>query len=184
MEVKRKDMQHKDWFRIIKKQYISREIQIDNYHGVVSLNIWEQIAEPLFVNNSKYDVKILDNGYKWIQIALRDTHFWLTAMYDNQDKLIEIYFDITRENYFDDINNPCFDDLFSDIVITNDKQVYILDEDELEMALSENVITKEEYGRVKDTTKKLYSYLVNNMDYVIDICQKYFNELKKYLTQE
>ena len=181
MEVKRKDMQHLGWFRILEKRYISKEIVIDNNPGVVSLNIWDKAKEPLIVSNSKYDVKIVDNGYRWIQIALKDKHFWLTAMYDDHNNLIELYFDITRKNYFDDISNPYFDDLFSDIVVTNDKQVLILDEDELDAALLEKVIDKDEYDMVKMTTKELYGYLLENKDYVIDLCNKYLEKLQREL---
>ncbi len=181
MQIKKKTMQNDGWFRIIEKRYISKTIQMDDDKGVVSLNIWDKVIEPLIVSNSRYDIKIVDNGYKWIQIALEKKHFWLTAMYDSNDNLIEVYFDITRDNYFDDINDSYCYDLFSDIVITNNKEIYILDEDELQMALEENTINKDEYDMVKKTTKELYSYLLDNKENVIAICQKYLIELEKDL---
>ena len=40
------------------------------------------------------DEIIVDNGYTWIQIALEHNYFWIKAMYDDKDNLIEIYIDI------------------------------------------------------------------------------------------
>ncbi len=182
MEVKRKTMKYLGWPRIISKRYISKTIKIGDNKGVVSLNIWDKVKEVLIVNNSKYDLKILDNGYRWVQIALEGKHFWLTAMYDNNGDYIELYFDIIREPHFDDIDNPYCYDLFSDIVVTKNKDIYILDEDELEMALGEGKITKNEYDMVKKTTKELYEYLTDNKDYVIELCHKYLKELERELS--
>ena len=46
-------------------------------------------------------------------------------MYDDKDELIELYFDITNGNYFEELSNPYFYDLFLDIVVTKEKK-YIL----------------------------------------------------------
>ena len=174
-------MKNDEWFRIIEKRYISKPIQFNGDKGIISLNIWDKVTAPLTVSNSKYDVKIADDGYKWIQVAFENRHFWLTAMYDDKDNLIELYFDIVRGNYFDDIDNPYCYDLFTDIVVTKDKEILIADEDELQMAFDENTIAKEEYDMVKKTTKELYNYLLQNKENVIDMCHKYLQELQDEL---
>ena len=34
----------------------------------------------------------MDTDYAWVQIALEGLPFWLTAMYDDRGRLIQIYF--------------------------------------------------------------------------------------------
>ena len=98
-------------------------------------------------------------------------------MYDNNDELVEIYFDITASNHFEDLDNPYFYDLFTDIVITNDGDVHIVDEDELDKAMEEKVISSEQYNLAKYTTKKLFDYIVNKKS-IIDYCYKKMKEFK------
>ena len=74
MIVKRKDMKNDEWFRIIEKRYISKPIQFNGDKGIISLNVWDKVTAPLTVSNSKYDVKIADDGYKWIQVAFENRH--------------------------------------------------------------------------------------------------------------
>ena len=180
MQIKKKDMQNSNWSRLLEKQYISEEISINGIDGVVSLTIMNKVTEPLEVNAPMGKIMIANENYKWLQLALKNQNFWLTAMYDDSDNLIEVYFDITDNNYFDDITNPYCYDLFTDIVLTKDN-VYIVDEDELEMAYSKKVVSEEQYQKVKDVTKELYDYIVSNREEIIEYCCSKRNELQKKL---
>lgn len=169
MKIKKKDMQNTDWKRLIEKQYISDRISINGIDGVISLTIMNKVFEPLLVEAPMGKTMIANTNFKWLQIALQNQNFWLTAMYDDNDNLIEVYFDITDDNYFDDIENPYCYDLFTDIVLTKDN-VYIVDEDELDMAYQEKVVTDEQYKKAKIVTKKLYEYICNNKEEIINYC--------------
>ena len=177
MEVKIKDMQHTGWNRVIEKRYIAEDIIINNIPGVVSLSIWDKFTEGLIIDYPKNKVLIADSGYKWLQIALENQNFWLTAMYDNNDNFIEVYFDIIDSSYFENRQNPYFYDLFNDIVLDKFKDVFILDEDELEEAYQEGTITFEQYELVKKVTKELYEYVVQNKDMIVDVCTNKMLEL-------
>lgn len=67
-------------------------------------------------------------------------------MFYNKNNLIESSFDITKENNYDDENNPYFIDMKLDICIPNGDKPYIMDEDELKEALDLNIITESEYN--------------------------------------
>lgn len=169
-------MKRTDWSRLLEKQYMSKEISVNGINGVASLTIMDKLTAPLEVDAPMGKTMIANTNYKWLQLALEKQNFWLTAMYDDNDNLIQIYFDITDNNYFDDITNPYCYDLFTDIVFTKDN-VYIVDEDELDMAYSENVVTDKQYKKVKDVTKKLYDYIVLNKEEIIEYCSLKKNEL-------
>lgn len=178
MEIKKKDMQKTAWRRCLEKEYYSREFSYHNYEGIISLMILKKITEPLVIHYDFGDALIADNNYKQIQIALKNQNFWLTAMFDDKDELVELYFDVTNGNYFEDLTNPYFYDLFLDVVVTKEKEIFIVDEDELEEALKDNTITEEEYHKAKCTASKLYAYLKDNKDEVIASCYELLKDMK------
>lgn len=72
------------------------------------------------------------------------------------------YFDITRQNGFDkQVKSPYYDDLYLDVVL-KDKNIRVLDEDELEIALEEKNINKEEYELAIKTKNELIKSLKND----------------------
>ncbi len=177
MEIKKKDMKKTGWKRCIEKYYNYKEFEFDGLSGIVSLSYLQKLEAPLTIHYDFGDVMIADNNYKHLQFAFRNENFWLTAMYDNKNNLIELYFDITNGNYFDDLSNPYFYDIFLDIVVTKDRQIHIVDEDELDMALSENVIDLEKYNNAKNTAENLCEYLDKKKDNLITFCNKTLEEM-------
>ena len=85
------------------------------------------------------------DGYRWLMVLPLDEHWCMTAMYDARGRIVEWYFDITRQNYVDEDGLPCFDDLYLDLVLMPDGSTILLDEDELLGGLSSGVVTKEDY---------------------------------------
>jgi len=41
-------------------------------------------------------------------VALIDQHFWLTVMFNEFDELVQLYFDISKSNHFENRDNPYF----------------------------------------------------------------------------
>lgn len=178
MEIKKKDMQKTNWSRCIEKEYTYRGFKFDDFEGIISLSKLNKLTSPLIINYEFGDTLIADNNYKHLQLAFKNQNFWLTAMYDDKEELIELYFDITNGNYFEELSNPYFYDLFLDIVVTKDKKIYIVDKDELKMALADKTITKEEYDKAQRTAEWLYKYLKSKKDCLIDYCYQCLQEMK------
>lgn len=176
-----KDMKKTVWPRCVRKDYISRDCLINGIQGVESLSVLRELTAPLTVHYDFGDVLIADTGYSWLQIALNGQYFWLTAMYDGNGRFIQLYFDITNGNCFDDPDNPCFDDMYLDIVVTNGGKIQIVDQDELDDALAAGAVTKEEYEHTKKVCHELYEYLLLNKDDVIEMCGRKVDELKSLL---
>lgn len=173
-----KDMKRSDWRRCLRREYRARECCWDGIPGLASVTILRELTGPLFVKDGPEDVKIADTGYTWLQIALREQRFWLTAMYDERDGLIQLYFDITAGNCFDDPENPCFRDMYLDIAVDRNGALWVLDRDELDAALEAGDVTREEYDRAVEVCERACTYLIVNKSTVIANCNKVLRELK------
>ena len=100
----------------------------------------------------------------------------MTTLYDREGKLVNLYFDITAGNCFDDLENPCFRDMYLDIVASNG-HLEILDQKELDEALEQHDITREEYDHTQQVCEELYGYLRKNPECVVRWCEKAHQEL-------
>lgn len=172
-----KDMKRTDWGRVLRKDYIAWDFRRNGHQGRMSLSILRELTAPLTIHYSFGDVLIADEGFGWLQIALKDQFFWITAMYDRQGQRINLYFDITAGNHFDNPDNPWFADLYLDIVANGDV-LEVLDRDELDEALENGDITREEYDHAISVCQKLYEFLKENQVYIADWCDQSFRELR------
>lgn len=175
--MKEKSLYRSEMPRIKEKNINIIEITTELFDGKIGLlNVYK--VEPLIIKYPYGYIKILDNNYKWLQFAPRNCNFWLTVMFDENDNLIESYFDITKINIID-VENPYFIDMFLDLVIRNDKKIYLLDEDEINSALKNNIITELEYKKSFDTANKIIEYYNKNQDEFYNKIYYYFKLLKE-----
>ena len=176
-----KDMRRSDWHRILRREYVSRDCEMHGRRGKESLLVIREVTGPLMVHDGGEDVLIADKDYAWVQIALEGLPFWLTAMYDAQGRLIQIYFDITAGNRFDDPENPVFEDMYLDIVVNSRGELYVQDRDELDEALARGIITREEWNKADAACGRLYAYLEENREAVAGLCGRVYRELWEQL---
>ena len=179
MQIKRRDMMLSNIYKGY-KNYYSKEKEIGKATGVVSIIKFNEVDKPLEVHYNFKDATIVDSNYTWVQVAIKDSNFWIKAMYDENDKLIEIYIDVTNGNYFDDINNPEYEDLFLDIIIPSKGHIYQMDDVELMKAYRDNTISEEEFKLSKIVCRNLIKYLENNLKDFLD----FINNLKKELEKD
>lgn len=173
-------MKRTSWPRVLRKEYVARDFEVNGHQGQMSLIRFRELIAPLTIRYKFADVLIADKDYCWLQIALKEQYFWLTAMFDDKGKLLELYFDITAGNRFDDPENPCFEDMYLDIVIAGDT-IEILDQDELDEALQSGDISQQEYDHAEKVCRELFEYLCIHKSKVIDWCNRSYRELKPLL---
>lgn len=177
MEIKTKYMSRSSWTRIIEREYSIIDVDENNLKGKAGLLHMKNVREPLTKFYGSNHITIVDNGYYWLQIGLENKNYWITAMYDNNEKLIQYYIDITKKNHVNN-DNPCFDDLFIDVVILSNAEKFQLDIDELKQAFAEQVITKEEYDLAINEANYISTSILNNREEFDNFCYKYFNLCK------
>ncbi len=172
-------MKRTGWQRCIQKDSIAEDCTFGKVRGRKSLMIFRELTAPLTIHYDFGDIRIADTGYAWLQIALEDQFFWLTAMFDAEENLIQLYFDITAGNSFQDPENPCFTDMYLDIVVTAGGEIHVLDRDELADALARGAITREEAAHAESVCRELAAYLKDNKENVIALCRTLRRELNE-----
>ena len=120
----------------------------------------------------------MGDGYYIFEVISKYDNYALRIFLDDKKQVVEYYFDIIKESGIDPESKiPYFYDLYLDVVLTPNGEPYVVDEDELEEALNNKDITKEEYDLAIATKDKLLEEIKNgtnkllNMDY-----QKYLND--------
>lgn len=179
--MRKKDMRRSGWSSILRREYVSRDCEICGIRGKESLLVMREVAEPLVVSDAGEDARIVEKDYAWVQIALEGQPFWLTAMYDDQGRLLQTYFDITGGNRFDDPENPTFVDMYLDVVVNSKGELYVLDREELDNALTEGTVTAEEWNRADGACTYLCAYLAGKWEAVTALCGQVYRELRAQL---
>ena len=175
---KRRDMRRTDWKRILKRDYVWDRCVYQGIEGIAALIVIREITHPLTVRNGNHEVTIVDKEMAWLQIALRDQYVWVTAMFDKNGQLLQIYFDLTNGNCLEPADNPTFEDLYLDIVMEPSGQLYLLDEDELEEAFAAGEITEKQYQRTIDEGQQLHRWLTEHGQDFAEFCCDQMRKLK------
>lgn len=173
-----RDMRRSDWRRILARDYAFRLCESGGCREAESLLTIRQISAPLVVQNSAGSVKVVERGYRWVQIAREGAFVWLTAMFDDQGKLLQMYFDITAGNRFDAPDNPTFRDMYLDVVMTPAGELQVLDQDELDEALAQGVITAAEHEHAGVVCRGLCDWLREHGGEVTARCERVLHELE------
>ena len=119
-----------------------------------------------------------NNNYKWLEFYDYRKKHRLTAMYNENNEIIEWYFDIARKIGKDN-GMPYEDDLYLDVVVTPTGDIILLDEDELIEALDRFEVNKSDYDMAYNEAKKLIELLEENKDKLKEFTDKYFNKMLK-----
>jgi predicted RNA-binding protein associated with RNAse of E/G family len=116
------------------------EVIADLGNIVVAKSEFSGMLAPLFVNG----VKVIDNGYKMVYFAFIGKNYDILRVYDEDGNFKGLYIDVLAytKRYGDTIEML---DLFLDIFIFPSGEAFLLDEDELEMALNYGLIDKKTF---------------------------------------
>ncbi len=157
MEILHKSIRREPWARVLKRTQVFFSAENG---GAVSLLRFDRLSSPIIRDyGDGLSGTVAEEGGYWLQLAYDGDNYWYTAYFDPNGSFRQVYIDITGGN---DCKNPevaCFDDLFSDIVYTAEGRIYIFDEDELFSALSEGVINKTVFKKVKKLTTEKVAFL-------------------------
>ena len=174
-----RDLRRNDWKRITKKEVIVEDVKNKFFEGKVCYLDMKLVESPLLVDSPIGKVTIADNNYKNLIFAPKGENWWLTVMFDDQDNLIESYFDITRTNDFSNPENPYFVDMKLDVCIPNGHEPTIMDEEELKKVYEHGLITKEDFENAYNIANKILrtynSHKEDYYNYIYSLYNKYRN---------
>lgn len=153
-----------------------KQIKVDEdfFKGYACFLKLQNIENPLIVNNGRETVCIRDNDYEWIEVYPENGKYAITIMFDDNNNLIEWYFDISK-NIGVENGIPYEDDLYLDMVITPNGEKIVIDEEELLEARDKGDITQIDVDSAYQTLRELEEKYVNNIQELIKLTN-YLNE--------
>ncbi len=169
MKIKHKLANRPSWSRIKEKKYACVRVDQPYFKGYVTRLDLLKVKKPLYVLMHKKRLKIVDNGYTWYMLFPDDAHYSLTVMTNEKRDIVQCYFDVVFKNELNEDGIPGFDDLYLDVVFTENDNI-LLDEDDLSQALREGVITSEQadmaYFEALDIQKKVEGHYHELVDWI------------------
>ncbi len=161
----------------VKGDYLQERIEYNDFKGYVCFIKLKNVEKPLIVYNGKEYNCIKDENYEWLEIYPDNEKYALTIMFDNNQNIIEWYFDISQKTGIEN-GIPFEDDLYLDMIITPKGEEIILDEDELIEALNNGDITKEDFDSAYQTLNYLENKYVNNFEELKNFTNYLYNKFK------
>ena len=156
---------------VLERRQTSLPFRYREEDGVMSLLEIRRIAAPLMKQYGGRAVVIADEGYSWVQAALRDRLVWYTAVFDAKDRLVGICADITGGN-ITDADEPYFEDMYLDLVLLEpDGTVFVLNRADLDEARAERLISPAVHGRTLSESRR-----------VADLMKRKRRELARFFT--
>ena len=151
--------------KVYKKVYENKYVDDVDFKGNISM-----LTAVKSENN-----KVIER-LKWIQFYHDNyKNVALTIGFDENDKVRYWYFDVAKNTFLTDKGVPYIEDLYLDVIMTPDGKVVMFDEDELQEALLNNEITKEEYDFAYRVANNLIKMINGKKNEIINFTEKYFN---------
>lgn len=155
--------------------YLLESFKENNFNGDISYYNFKNAGIKIVTPKGKI---IIDNNYKLLGFYDYNSKVKLSAFYDNNNQIIEWYFDIAKKIGKEN-GVPYEDDLYLDVVVRPDGTVILLDEKELEYALEKYEITIEDYAMAYEEANKLIMSLKDNTENLKIFTDKYLNYFDK-----
>lgn len=161
---------------ILKSKCKNMYINNKEFVGNISLLQIEEVKEEWRVDIEERC--ILAKGYYWLEIYPENKNCCITAIFNNNKEIVEWYIDIARNLGVQD-GIPYEDDLYLDVVIVHDGRIHLLDEDELEQAYKQKIISKKDYELAYEKANKIIEFAKANLENLKSFSYKYLKLIEK-----
>lgn len=172
------------WVDVRKKQIreatdtnitIKKLDDLNCYFTVKEINAIDENHE--IIRNSPLGKKV-DKNFKMLEYTPIDKDYNVRAFVNDKNEIFEYYLDVTDGMELRD-GVPYYNDLFLDVIYYNDKEIMkkvydgdkalrLIDQQELQEALDENLITKEQYQKAYNVANQLMSEIQNGTNVFIN----------------
>ena len=157
-------------------EYYIKRVEEKYFNGYICLVKMKNVKKPWIVKDDELEDCILDENYEWLEIYPDNEKYAITAMFDDNNNLIEWYFDMIKTNGVEN-GVPYIYDLYLDLVIKSNGKEVVHDEDELKEALNNRDISKDDFNMAYKTMKKIQDKYRNNLGELIELTNKLYKEL-------
>lgn len=186
--MKRKFANRPNWRRVLKRRMVIRNVEYMDFQGYAALIIIDKITEPLWANVCGENICVADKGYSWLTVFPPGESHVVTAMLNQEQKVVQWYIDICKRHGLTEDNIPWYDDLYLDIIVSSQNEVTLIDQEDLEQALQKGIIDQNTYDYAYVEANKLLNLLTNGqfklLEYTKSIFEMLFMELDSMGTME
>lgn len=160
--MKRKYADRPNWKRVLSRKMIIENIESEHFKGQAVLIQIDKVREPLYVDLCGTQQCVVDNGYSWMTLFSQNKNYVITVMFNQQGQVVQWYIDICGGQGYTKDGIPWYDDLYLDIIISSDFKVELIDQDDLQYALEQGIITKQQADFAYTQANELLSLIKDN----------------------
>lgn len=153
--MKRKRADRPGWRRVKRLGYQEKWVDALSFTGYAVRLTLDEVSDPAYMPVGEKILCVGDRGYVYLQYFPHDQAYAVTKMLDELGNTVQWYIDICKGHGKDENGHIWYDDLYLDIVVLPEGEVYLLDQDELDEALQKGMITSEEHRFACETADKL-----------------------------
>lgn len=175
--MKRSRLSYDEWKCIVSKDMLGKIVNSELLNGYIGLIDIKEVSEAQIWKFNGEDIVVCDKGRKWLSILPQDDWYCITAMMDEDGKVLLWYIDMIAKQGVDVDGVPYFDDLYLDLVVYPDGTIIVDDMDELEDALSKKDITQEQFDLAIETSHRLQRGALSNISSFIEYTRKCYELL-------
>lgn len=176
--MKRSRLSYDEWKYIISKDMHGKQIDSELLEGYIGLIDIKEVSKAQIWKFNGEDIVVCDKGRKWLSILPRNDWYCITAMMDEEEKILLWYIDMIAGQGVDIDGVPYFDDLYLDLVIYPDGTIIVDDMDELEEALSKKDITQDQFNLAIETSQRLQQGILRDISSFIEYTRKCYDIAK------
>lgn len=153
--MKRKRADRPGWRRVKRMGYQEKWVEALSFTGYAVRLTLDEVVEPAYMSVGGKTLCVGDRGYVYLQYFPHGQAYAVTKMLDELGNTIQWYIDICKAHGKDQRGHIWYDDLYLDIVVLPQGEVYLLDQDELDEALEKKVISADEHRFASETADAL-----------------------------
>lgn len=162
---KRQFADHSNNKEIYSSEYRKMDLKDDPYFGAACLINITKAGEKRWIERKNGEKQvILDANYKWLLLYPKKGDFSVMAIFNTDSQFVQFTFDIGKNvNYKTKI--PYLDDLYLDIVMSENNEIQFIGEEELETAYKSSAIKQKDYEIAKKAADRIVNTFYKPQEY-------------------
>lgn len=166
--IKRVKLTFDEWNKTVPKKEVNLFENEEMYGAFINI-IEVKKPQVWFCFDKK--ITVADNGYKWLVVLPKEDHYAITMYMDRNDVPLLWYIDLIDGIGVDADGIPFYNDMFLDLIVSDDGQVVEDDRDEFEKAYFDGIINNKQYQKVISVSEQLKQRISENQRWISEYCR-------------
>lgn len=166
--IKRVKLTFDEWNKTVPKKEVNLFENEEMYGAFINI-IEVKKPQVWFCFDKK--ITVADNGYKWLVVLPKKDNYAITMYMDRNDVPILWYIDLIDGIGVDADGIPFYNDMFLDLIVSDDGQVVEDDRDEFEKAYFDGIINNKQYQKVISVSEQLKQRILENQRWISEYCR-------------